>query len=192
MMMRLGLIAVSGIAILMFQNCGKSLPVNPENGASLASQKVEDGPLLAAKTFYLTNDPSLLSDNETLMRQGLKLDVSSGVILNQADQDSPDGLLKAGRRYCLTAAERDELLALTSKDSVCKGLNPMGAGDYCAMAMQLPYALYGSKSQALTEIGSAACLKAPDIDFCEGQGERVADLLDQVLQTIDQRTCSSL
>lgn len=191
-MKRLGSLFAATIAVLLFQNCGKNITSDADAGGVGSSQKVNEGPLLSAKTFFLAQDPSLLSDNETLMRQGLKLDVSSGVIINQSEHDSRDGVLKAGQRYCLTEAERDELLALTSKDSVCKGLNPMAPGEYCAMALQLPYALYGSDSQALTAIGSAACVKAPDVDFCEGQGERVADLLDQVLQTLDQRACPSL
>lgn len=185
------LIAVA-IAAMMFQNCAKTPNLAGADVDAQGAHKVVDGPLLSAKTFYVAHDPILASDNETLLRKGLRLDVRTGVLVNQNDRDSADGLVKAGQRFCLTSAERDELQHLVQQDAVCAGLNPMNAGDYCPMAIQLPYALYGSNSQTLTQVGSASCLKAPDVDFCEGQGERVADLLDQVIQTLDQRICAGL
>lgn len=190
MPIRLSLLIATAIAAMLFQNCAKTGHVADLGADAQGSRKVVDGPLLATKTFFIAQDPILLSDNETLLRKGLRLDVNTGILINQNDRDSADGLIKAGQRFCLTPAERDELQHLVQQDAVCAGLNPMNAADYCPMALQLPYALYGSESQVLTEVGSASCLKAPDVDFCGGQGERVADLLDQVVQTLDRRVCA--
>lgn len=189
MPIRLGLLLTAAVAALLFQNCAKAPLTAADIEAGGGSRKVTEGPLLGAKTFYLAQDPSFLMDDETVYRRGLRLDVATGVIINQDQQDSADGRLLAGQRFCLTPAERDELQVLVRQDSVCAGLNPMAVGQYCAMAIQLPYAIYGSPTQAMTAVGGANCLKAPDVDFCGGQGERVADLLDQVMQTLDQRVC---
>lgn len=189
MPVRFAIFTICVITLLLFQNCGKAPASTATVTDTVAIEKVFEGPKLESKTFFISYDPAVVADAESLIEKGLKLDVESGVISYMARSNSPDGLLKVGDRFCLTSAERDELSQLVSQDSVCRGLNPMKPEDYCAMAMQLPYALYGSDSQALTEVGSARCLKAPDIDFCSGQGERVADLLDQVVRTLDQRSC---
>jgi len=188
---RLGALVCSLITLVLFQNCAQNLAANGDSANTSEIRKVTEGTLLKSKTFYLSYDPSLLADRESLTRLGLKLDVSSGVISYLGTTDSRDGFLKAGDQFCLSAAERSEMEELLKQDSVCSGLNPLQPEDYCAMAMQLPYAMYGSDSQPLSEVGSARCLKAPDVDFCSGQGERVADLLDQVIQTLDQRSCKA-
>lgn len=159
--------------------------------ADTLAQKVNEGPRLAAKTFFLSDDTSLLMDEESLMRSGLELNVEQGRIRYLGERDSADGQFKTGDQFCLSSQEKDALQALLSKDNVCQGLNPLPEDQMCAMALLHPYAWYGSESQSLTAVGGARCLKAPDIDFCDGQGKKIADLLEQVVQSLDQRHCQT-
>lgn len=189
MIFRFAILIWSAAVLLLFQNCGQP-PLRAANTADSVPVKVDEGPKLEAKTFFIASEESQGMDSETVLRNGLELDVATGRIFYRGQNISRDGQYHPGDEFCLSENERNELLLLLSEDSVCTGLNPLPEDGVCAMSLRLPYAIYGSSSQSLTEVGSAVCLKAPDVDFCGGQGERVSQILTQVRESLSTRRCS--
>lgn len=189
MIFRFAILIWSAAVLLLFQNCGKA-PMRTSSSDAVP-MKVEEGPKLDAKTFFIPSEESQGMDSETVLRNGLELDVATGRITYRGLEASRDGQYHPGDEFCLSDNERSELLLLLGEDSVCSGLNPLPEDGICPMALRLPYAIYGSSSQSLTEVGSAVCLKAPDVDFCGGQGERVSQILTQVRESLSTRRCSS-
>lgn len=183
-------IMITAIAMLLFfQNCAKA-PMAAD-GAVNNSEKVivTAGIKLDSKTFFIPHDASQGADEETVLNSGLKLDVQTGVLEYLGQRSTADGQIRAGDKFCLSDSERAQLSALVNDDSICKGLAPLEAGSLCAMAIRAPYAFYGSNSQSLSEVGFASCRKAPDVDFCGGQGAKIEALIKSVQASLSSHAC---
>lgn len=189
--MALRLIAlIAAIATLaMFQNCAKKSSLATSGGSEVSANKVIDGSYLNERSFFLAADPEDEISGTDILTNGLKLTPTTGEIQVQGDSSKGQAKIQAGDRFCLTASEKDQLNALLANDSVCRGLNPLPSDAICAMALVAPYAYYGSETQVLAPVGSANCRKAPDVDFCSGQGEEIKTLLQSVVANLDSHVC---